>query len=375
MSVSCVKLKLIMETTNKRNTNFEILRIIAIIFIIAHHFAYHSNLYFGGYEPSILISVNSIYVEFLNQLGKIGVNLFILISSYFLIDNKGFKTKKVLSIFFEALIFSLVIGFTFFIVNQKEFSFDLLRNLLFPIGSSTWWFITIYLLLYLIHPLLNILINNMNKKLHLFFVILFITIWSILPTLLGINYAFNYLGWFITLYFLVGYIKKYDINIKLKPYQSALIGVGVFIIWFIIKIVIERYTSGGQFINELLRLFSLDMNNIIQLGFSLLLFISFKNMKYRSNNVINFIASFTLAIYLFHDHFDIRHFLWIDLFKVASFGDNSLFILYSLGIILSVFVMGLIVGIIYKYSFGLLINKFLNYLDKKCLYKIDNLFS
>lgn len=363
-----------MESTNKRNSNFEILRIIAIIFIIAHHFAYHSNLYFGGYEPSILISVNSIYAEFLNQLGKIGVNLFILISSYFLIDKKGFKTKKVLSIFFEALIFSLVIGFTFFIVNQKEFSFDLLRNILFPIGSSTWWFITIYLLLYLIHPLLNILINNMNKKLHLFFVILFIAIWSILPTLLGINYAFNYLGWFITLYFLVGYIKKYDINIKLKPYQSILIGVGVFVIWFIIKIVIERYTSGGQFINELLRLFSLDMNNIIQLGFSLLLFISFKNMKYRSNNVINYIASFTLAIYLFHDHFDIRHFLWIDLFKVASFGDNPLFILYSVGIILSVFAMGLIVGIVYKYSLGLLINKFLNYLDKKCLYKIDNLF-
>lgn len=76
-----------METINKRNTNFEMLR----IFTIAHHFVYHSNLYFGDYESSLLISVNSIYAEFLNQLGKIDVNLSILISAYFLIDKKGFR--------------------------------------------------------------------------------------------------------------------------------------------------------------------------------------------------------------------------------------------------------------------------------------------
>ena len=59
-----------------RQSNIELLRIIAMIFIIAHHFAVH-----GGFNFSTdIITVNSLWIQFIKIGGKIGVNIFVLIS-------------------------------------------------------------------------------------------------------------------------------------------------------------------------------------------------------------------------------------------------------------------------------------------------------
>ena len=55
-----------------------------------------------------------------------------------------------------------------------------------------------------------------------------------------------------------------------------------------------------------------------------------KGIKMKEIKPINYIASFTLGIYLFHDHIDMRKFLWITLFKNASFAASPLLILYSI---------------------------------------------
>ena len=63
----------------KRNSNFEILRIIAIIMIIMHHYAVHS-----GFLWNNQITTNRIIINFFQMFGKLGVCLFIMISGYFL---------------------------------------------------------------------------------------------------------------------------------------------------------------------------------------------------------------------------------------------------------------------------------------------------
>ena len=69
---------------SQRNSNLEILRIIAIIFIISFHLARHG---FDGVD-FLLSNPNSYFLYFLGILGKIGVDIFILISAYFMIKSK-----------------------------------------------------------------------------------------------------------------------------------------------------------------------------------------------------------------------------------------------------------------------------------------------
>jgi peptidoglycan/LPS O-acetylase OafA/YrhL len=69
--------------TVARKSNFEVLRILAILMIIAHHVALYGGCDFATGE----ISVNKLWILLLASGGKIGVNIFILISGYFLISS------------------------------------------------------------------------------------------------------------------------------------------------------------------------------------------------------------------------------------------------------------------------------------------------
>ena len=76
---------------NQRNSNLEILRILSMVFIVSCHFA---SCKFEDY--SLLISnPNNYLIYFLDLFGKVGVNVFILISAYFMINSK-FTLKKLL---------------------------------------------------------------------------------------------------------------------------------------------------------------------------------------------------------------------------------------------------------------------------------------
>lgn len=66
-----------------RSSNLELLRILAIIMIIAHHYSVH-----GGWDIPNELSYNRIIVQFLSLGGKLGVNCFVLITGYFMINSK-----------------------------------------------------------------------------------------------------------------------------------------------------------------------------------------------------------------------------------------------------------------------------------------------
>ena len=68
-----------MEKEKVRKSNFELLRIIAMIMIVFHHFAIFSESKFD----INLITLNRLWNQFIRMGGKIGVNIFVLISGYF----------------------------------------------------------------------------------------------------------------------------------------------------------------------------------------------------------------------------------------------------------------------------------------------------
>lgn len=109
-----------MHTTAKtRQSNFELVRIIAMLMIVASHLACHGvqhvlaaeNAY-SDYNAASLF--NSLFTSFLNPGGPIGVALFFMLTGYFVCRKDSCSVKKValqsafysfaLGVFFTALI-------------------------------------------------------------------------------------------------------------------------------------------------------------------------------------------------------------------------------------------------------------------------------
>ena len=362
------------KPVSPRISSFEILRIIAMLFIIAHHFAVHGGFNFATLERTPITVINEYYIGLIASLGKAGVNLFVLISAFFMIDNTRFKTKKMFSLAIMACIFSVIIALAF-LPFQRNLD---IRAVLFPTGMETWWFLTAYLLLYLISPILNRGVRALKKEAHLFLAIAFIVLWSVCYTFLSVGYEFTYFGWFICLYLIGSFIRIYDVKLPVRPLYGILIACGIFLVWYSLGYGLDFLIDGRNGWTEtLMRWFSLgEERNFLQLICSVLLFLSFKEIRMRNFKAINIIASTTLAVYMVHDHPYMRDLIWQRILRVRAYATSPALIPYSLGCVLSIFFVGMVVGLAYRYSIlGVGIDKGLNWFDRKCLHRIDASFN
>ena len=76
-----------MKHLTERNSNLELLRIFSMFLIVTHHFAIHSGLPLWNFSSSN--ALNLIWSQWLCLGGKLGVDLFVLISGYFLATKMG----------------------------------------------------------------------------------------------------------------------------------------------------------------------------------------------------------------------------------------------------------------------------------------------
>ena len=134
-----------------RQSNIELLRIIAMIMIAFHHFACHGNFDW----QSVGATIPHLWYNFIVMGGKIGVDIFILISGYFLINSNGsvFNFKRILKFWGQVFFYSIGIYIVFCAVGVSDFGIKSLIKSLFPITFSSWWFASTYFVLYIIHSI------------------------------------------------------------------------------------------------------------------------------------------------------------------------------------------------------------------------------
>lgn len=144
----------------KRNTNIEILRIIAILLIVISHYSVHNvtnvkELSFG---------INKILLQMMT-LGNIGSELFMLITGYYLINSSKVKLSKLLKLWLQIIFYSVGVYILFVLLNLEPFSYTTFIKSFFPITFEEYWFASVYFIIYLFHPYINVMINNLNKNL------------------------------------------------------------------------------------------------------------------------------------------------------------------------------------------------------------------
>lgn len=323
-----------MEDVKKvRDSRFEILRIICMVLIIMHHFACHG----GWTKTSIDTTVNQGVLDFFIIGGKLGVNVFVLISGYFLSQSK-FKLKKVLQLIAQILFFSISIYLILLIFGQTTLNWNSLRCAIFPLNYGN-WFMPYYLIMYCLSPFINVIINNIDSKKHLYLV-LFLTILQIfIPAIFGATF-FSNTAWFITLYLIAAYIRLYP-NKIFDSFKFNLIS---FVFLFVLIAVLNIFVGYNAW----------STTHLACVCCSITLLLTFKNSKEIKSNIINIISSTTLGIYLLHDNVLFSPILWKKLLCCPSHFSLPWyqFLLFAICCIIIIFISCFIIDILRQLLFN-----------------------
>lgn len=322
-----------METAKELSSNIEVLRIIAMLLIVMHHYSLHSNLLF---EPTS-IQLNHIFIQILQVGGKVGVAIFVLIMGYFSVYS-GYRKKKAVNLWAEICFYSVSGMFIVSLLNGTLSSLTVKQIIyaFFPITSFQYWFATTYFILYLLVPYINKMIINLSSSELRKLICILLIIWSIVPTFFELSVVYSQLGLFVLLYLIGAYIRLFPDKFTTNFKYGLATATGIYI-FYIVCIIVFDYV--GKY-NSLLckyATYGAEENSIFTIICAVSLFCCFKNLKIKNNKYINSFAKSMFGVYLIHDNNYVRYFLWRDVFKSNEMMYSRFFILYSMVIIFLVF--------------------------------------
>ena len=325
-----------------------------MIAIIAHHFSVHGKFDF----PLDIITTNKLWAQFILMGGSLGNSIFVLISGYFLVQSDDLKLRKIFNIWARVIFYSLTIFAIFTLSGIEPIKFKDTVKAFMPLTYRRWWFASCWFSMYLIHPFLNILIKNLDRKNYIKMLLITGVLFSIIPSLKGANFISS-LGQFIYLYFVAGYIKLHADNFgNAKFIWLGILGIALtfasVIILDFIGLKFAKFAKGAAHFYQMLSPNMLFTTVCLLIGFKNLHI----NTKFTSS--INLIAAATFGVYLIHDSSFVGKFLWIDFFKNASYQDSPYLIIYSIGVILLVYVVCTMIEIVSSKIFKILSKGYLN---------------
>lgn len=332
-------------TSNVRFSNIELFRIIVMLCIIAHHYVVNSPLFdASGPLFSNPTTSNSIFYLLFGMWGKTGINCFVMITGFFMCTS-SISIKKFLKLYFEVKFFRYIIWVIFILTGASVFSVTKSIKMLFPFSNISNSFTNAFLAFYLFIPFLNTLIKGLDKSKHSILIILSTLIYSGFYQLPGFHISYNYLSWFIILYFISSYIRLYGIYKNnsvsfwgLMSLLSIIASIGS------VLICIKTNHSPYLFVGE-----SLAFMSVLT---AISTFIFFKNLKIGYSKIINLIGSTTFGVFLIHTcGQEMRSFLWIRLLDVNGHYSDSHYVLYAFTCVLLIFTICSILDLIRMYLF------------------------
>lgn len=270
-----------------RKSNFELLRIILMVFVVAEHLLPKigdiQNV--EGYEYYLGNLFRSFFI--------VAVNGFVLLSGYF-----GIKLnfKKLLKIEFMVLFYNLS-GLLLAIFGGMHI-LDIKSDVLYliPTIARKNWFVTIYFVLCLFSPIFNWVISKLNKMQFRTVIVLMILVFYLAPTLeytinaqtITMDSGYGIVN-FTCLYFIGGYIRLY-ISKQSRLYGYAYI-ISCLLLFGSNHIMSMMF---GFYFNSYI-----SYDSIFCLAGAVSLFMFFRSISLQST-FVNRIAAYSFSVYILH---------------------------------------------------------------------------
>jgi hypothetical protein len=322
----------IMVKGKARNWRIELMRLFSMFLIVATHFFASAN---WGVRTDTARSATwaaAAHNSF-SMFGQVGVTIFVLISAFFLSSSFGSPFNRCLKLWIQTFFYSAGI---LFIVNLSSLAGNTLSDLnqinswhniaasLFPILFGTYWFLSAFFVMTLAAPFLNKLLSTLDVRStgSLIFLLVFITfIWKYINP--NIAY-FTDVCYFVTLYVIGASIRRYK---DLIPKINLIMTIGAVIFCYLICVIgTHTLSQGYAFITSWGypgNLFTAGPGVspifAVVAGTTLFIWVVQKpdpeNEESSISKVINFVSPATLGIYLIHENFIVKQWLWNFVFR------------------------------------------------------------
>ena len=325
-----------------------------------HHWAVDS-----GFNITGNITLNRCIIQFFSIGGKVGVNVFVLITGYFMVNSR-FKLKKLINIIIQTFTYSII----FLILNIKSASLMQIIISVLPVTLSQYWFITTYIFLYMLSPFINKLLQNLDKKEHEKLLVMLLAVQCVLHTLVYAHTQFSNIAWFIVLYILGAYISKYCNKENISMKKDFTIAIISYLVIFASTIILEMLSAKFTFLVDKTRYFA-QMYSIFTVITSVFLFCGFSKIKFQ-NTIVNSIAGTTFGIYIIHENTFMRNIIWLDIVQGAKYTNSPYLIINAIVGVISVFVVCAIIEKIRQITIERLQNKVVDKIIDKVVYKSSN---
>ena len=280
-----------------RESNFELLRIVAILMVIVGHV---NGIAFPAMTHVDVVDAPGICFSrmVLGQFCVVAVDVFILISGYFSIRP---RLKSILNFAYLILFWRCLTYGVQLLSGDCEFS---LKALVLGINPLKVWFIRDYITLMIFSPILNAFCESQRKDSFLKFIVCYYVIAFVgdfvvplkLWGLFGGGYSFFS---FVGLYLLGRYIRLYgckmsDLSVKRHVVNYVVVSMAAVLLLFAVM-----YTTSIRLIVGRVSCFVAYYTSPFVVVGALTLFFAFSRISFHSR-LVNHVALSVFAVYLSH---------------------------------------------------------------------------
>jgi len=317
-----------------RDSNIELFRILTMLVIIAHHYVVNSGDLSLIREAGATAS-NSLFLLLFGRGGKTGINCFVLITGYFMVNSR-INLRKILKLVLEIEFYNIIIALILTATKNANYTTSDLIIGLCPIESISNSFISCFLVFYLFIPFINTFLKAIDERQHRYLIGLCILIFSLMP-IIHIDVKFNYVEWFAVLYIIAAYIRLHPHKLfQNKKICSLALLSSIACSWATVFLGAWRFDHFGK---QAWYTYVSDSNAILALTTAVTAFLFFRNLNIGYSKIINTVSASTFGVLLIHANSGyMREWLWHKTLQNTSYFHSDLLALHAIGSVLGIFV-------------------------------------
>ena len=335
----------------KRIVSIELLRIISMMMVVMLHYLSKGNFL----QPLTgEFGTNSYIAWFLEAFCIVAVNVYMLISGYFLVES-SFKLGRLAELICQVMFYSILVPVVLVaegVIPVSELGIYRLAQYVLPIHMEQYWFATAYVLMYLFAPLLASAAKAMEKKqlqITIGLLLLFLAVpKSIIPVQLTLD-SFGYDAlWFMCVFLVAAYIRLHGIPFFASAKKGIICYAGSALLIFgwtmLLRMICLKTGALESFVQN-----AYHYNHILNLFAAVALFCGFIHWNIsgesRFARLVCKVAPYTFGVYLLHEHAEIR-WLWPAWCGAELSESPVMMLLRAFFAVLAVFVVGILVDMV-----------------------------
>lgn len=334
----------------KRVVSIELLRILAMMMVVMLHYLGKGELLpklTGGEMP-----LNGYVAWGLESLSIVAVNVYMLISGYFLVNSR-FKPGRLVELLCQTLFYSIFVSAALMavgVIRVDGLTVNRILEMIFPVQMEHYWFITAYVIMYLFSPFLSIAVKHMEQKQLRNMILALLAFFGLSKSILPVELAIDNRGydglWFMCVFLVAAYIRLYGLPFlekrKGRAFACYLAGcAGIFGLTFVLRAFYLKTGSLDHFIQS-----AFHYNHVLNLLAAVGLFYVFLNWELstegRFAKLVYAVSPYTLGVYLLHEQLEVRY-LWPEWLGASLEGNVVQFVLRCVGSVLAVYSIGTLV--------------------------------